>query len=109
MSISSTTITGLAYSPSTSVSNTLPGRAPFHWLDAPLSTQPAVSELIEMKPMPVPSNSAISRAKCVLPTPGGPSSRMGMISSASRLSWHSAIWRLTSSRASWKFGNSSYR
>ena len=27
----------------------LPGRAPFHWLEAP-STQPAVSGLIEMKP-----------------------------------------------------------
>ena len=33
--------------------NTLPGRA-LHWLDAPESTQPAVSESIEMKPMPVP-------------------------------------------------------
>jgi len=45
--------------------------------------------------------------ECVLPTPGGPSSRMGMISRASRLSWHSAIWRFTSSRASWKLGSSS--
>jgi hypothetical protein len=41
--------------------------------------------------MPVPSSAATSRAKWVLPTPGGPSSSIGVISSASRLSWHSAI------------------
>ena len=41
--------------------------------------------------------------------PAGPSSSMGVISSASRLSWHSASWRFTSSSTSWKLGSSSYR
>jgi len=60
-----------------------------------------------MKPRPVPSSCAISRAKCVLPMPGGPSSSIGVISSASRLSWHSASWRFTSSSTSLKLGISS--
>jgi hypothetical protein len=46
-----------------------------------------------MKPRPVPRSWAISRVKCILPMPGGPSSSMGVISSASRLSWHRASWR----------------
>ena len=60
-----------------------------------------------MKPMPVPSRCETSRAKCVLPMPGGPSSSIGVISSASRLSWHSASWRRTSSSTSVKLGMSS--
>jgi len=57
----------------------LPGRAPFHWLDAPDSTQPAVRLLMLMKPIPVPSRWATSRAKWVFPMPGGPSSSIGVI------------------------------
>jgi hypothetical protein len=50
LSISSTTMTGFAYSPFRNVSNTLPGFAFFHCDEAPDNTQPAVSELIGTKP-----------------------------------------------------------
>ena len=109
LSISSTTMTGLAYSPSTRASNTLPGRAPFHCADDPDSNQPAVMELIGSRFMPVPSNSARWRAKWVLPMPGGPSSSMGVTSSPSLLSCARATWRFTSSSTSVKLGSSSYR
>ena len=52
----------------------LPGRAPFHWLDAPESTQPAVSELIEMKPMPVPGSRDRACAMRHCRRPAAPSS-----------------------------------
>ena len=107
LSISSTTITGFAYSPSTRASKTLPGRAPFHWADEPDSSQPAVMELMGNRFMPVPSNSARWRAKWVLPMPGGPSSSMGVTSSPSQLSWARATWRFTSSSTSVKLGNCS--
>ena len=93
----STTITGLAYRPSTKASKTLPGLAPFHCEEEPDGYQPAVIELMGTRLMLVPSISASFFAKYVSAMPGGPSNRIGVTSSPSRLSWLSAPWRLMSS------------
>ena len=89
------------------MSKTLPGLAFFHCEEAPESTHPAVSELIGTKPKPVPSSSAMRRAKCVLPMPGSPSSSIGGSSTESSESMHSARCLRTSSSTAVKLGSSS--